>query len=186
MISASATCDAITINVLSNDSDADRDTLSILSLGDPSLGEAVIKGNTVVYTPVSSCGTGIDTFSYTISDGHGHTATANIKVNVKGNGSGCNTECTIAESDDASTTMDTPVNVSVLANDSGSSLKITEVDNPRNGTAMIMGSSIKYMPNKGFTGTDSFWYNITDDKGYNTSALVLIYVEEEGCNVSCK
>ncbi len=173
-----AYCDAITLNVLSNDTDLDGDTLKIIGLGDPSLGEAVIKGNTVVYTPVKSCGTGIDTFSYTISDGNGHTATANISVDVKDDGSGCSTECTIAESDDASTTKNNPVNVNVLANDTGSNIKITEVDDPKNGTAMIMGSSIKYTPNNDFTGTDSFWYEITDSKGYKTSALILIYVEE--------
>jgi hypothetical protein len=48
---------------------------------------------------------------------------------------------------------------------------------------MIMGSSVKYTPNPGFTGTDSFWYGIVDDKGYKTSALIVVYVEE--CPTSC-
>jgi hypothetical protein len=182
---ATAGCDAITIKVLENDTDADKgDVLSILSLGDPSLGTAVIKGNNVVYTPVHSCGTGVDTFTYTISDGHGHTDTASIKVSVNGDGT-CSTGCTIAESDDIATTVDTPVSINVLSNDSGSGLMIVEVDNPNHGTAMIMGNSIKYTPAAGFTGTDSFWYGIKDDKGYETSALIVVYVEEAGCNAKC-
>ena len=176
---ATAYCDAITIKVLDNDSDADNDVLSILSLSDPSLGTAVIQGNTVVYTPVNACGTGIDTFTYTISDGNGHTATATIKVDVKGNG-GCSTSgCTIANPDDIATTEGTPVSIAVLSNDSGSGLSIVEVDTPRNGTAMIVGNSIKYTPAAGFIGTDSFWYGIVDAKGYETSALILVYVEEK-------
>jgi len=181
---ASAGCDAITISVLGNDTDPDGDTLSIIGLGDPSLGTAVINGNTVVYTPVASCGTGTDTFSYTISDGHGHEATANITVNV----AGCANGCTDAESDDVSTTegeAGEAISINVLANDSGSGLRIEAVDQPDNGTAVIMGSTIKYTPNPGFTGTDSFWYGIVDDKGYKTSALILVYVEKcpTACNV---
>ncbi|MCF6189189.1 MAG: Ig-like domain-containing protein [Cocleimonas sp.] len=179
---ASAGCDAVTISVLGNDTDPDGDTLSILSLGDPSLGTAVINGNTVVYTPVASCGNGTDTFSYTISDGNGHTATANITVNITGDG-GCTTGCTDAEPDDVSTTEGEAVSINVLANDSGSGLRIESVDQPDNGTATIMGSTIKYTPNSGFTGTDSFWYGIVDDKGYKTSALILVYVEE--CPTAC-
>ena len=180
---ASAGCDAITIRVLGNDTDVDAgDTLSIIGLGDPSLGTAVIRGNTVVYTPVSSCGTGTDTFSYTISDGHGHQATANITVDVAGDGS-CNTGCTDAEADDITTSEGEAVSISVLANDSGSGLRIESVDQPENGTATIMGSSVKYTPNPSFTGTDSFWYGIVDSKGYKTSALIVVYVE--GCPTSC-
>jgi hypothetical protein len=182
--SATASCDAITIKVLSNDTDADNDTLSIIGLGDPSLGTAVINGNNVVYTPVNSCGTGTDTFAYTISDGKGHKATANITIDVKGDGS-CNTGCTIAESDDIATTVDTPVSINVLSNDSGSGLQIAEVDSPKHGTAMIIGNSIKYTPEAGFAGTDSFWYGIKDSKGYTTSALIVVYIEDAGCNATC-
>ena len=181
---ATAYCEAITIKVLDNDSDADNDLLEIIGLSNPSLGTAVVKGNTVVYTPVNSCGTGIDTFTYKISDGNGHTATASVKVDVKGSG-GCNTGCTIAEPDDITTTEGTPISINVLSNDSGAGLKIADVDAPRNGAAMIVGNSIKYTPEAGFTGTDSFWYGIVDAKGYETSALIVVYVEEKGCNAQC-
>ncbi|MEE9310525.1 MAG: Ig-like domain-containing protein [Cocleimonas sp.] len=176
--SATATCNAVTINVLGNDTDADLDTLSLLSISNASLGNAVINGNTVVYTPSSTCGQGTDTFSYTISDGNGHTATANIVVDVQGTPGGCNTGCTVAEPDDIATMIDTPVSIDVLSNDTGSGLNIIEVDVPDNGTAVISGGQIVYTPAPGFTGTDSFWYDIEDSKGYGTSALIVVYVED--------
>lgn len=177
---ASTTCRAVTINALGNDSDPDGDALTIDSISGTSLGTAVISGNTIVYTPSKSCrkgNTGVDTFSYTISDGNGGTASANISVDVQGK-TGCNAACTKAESDDVSTTEGKSVKINVLANDTGSGLRITALDSARNGKAMIKGKHIMYTPDPGFTGTDSFWYEITDAKGYKDSALILVYVEK--------
>ncbi len=139
--SASTACSVVTISVLDNDSDPDGDTLSIIGVGDASLGTAVISGNNIVYTPSNTCGkgnTGTDTFSYTISDGNGNTASANVTVDVngvKGDGS------TNAEPDDVTTHEGKPVTINVLANDAGTGLKIIAVDNPKNGTAEIVGDT---------------------------------------------
>ncbi len=183
--SATAACSAVTIKVLDNDTDPDGDTLSIMSVGNADLGTAVISGNTIVYTPIKSCGPGTDNFSYTISDGHGHTASANVKVEVA-SVPGCNTDCTIAESDDVTTWVDESVMIDVLANDSGRGLKIKKVDDPKHGTASIRGKSIKYTPAPGFTGTDSFWYQVVDPTGYKDAALVVVYVEEADCKADAK
>jgi outer membrane protein OmpA-like peptidoglycan-associated protein len=182
--SATAACSAITINVLDNDSDPDGDALKILSLGDTALGMAVISGNNIIYTPDKSCGPGTDKFSYTISDGNGHTASANVDVTVK-SVPGCNTDCTIAESDDVTTRVDETVMIDVLANDAGRGLKIRKVDDPKHGTASIRGNSIKYTPAPGFTGTDSFWYQVVDPTGYKDAALIVVYVEE-ACDAGSK
>ena len=174
--SASTTCAPITINVLNNDSDPDGDDLNIIGVGDASLGTAVISGNTIVYTPSNTCGkgnTGIDTFSYTISDGNGNTASANVTVDVMGVKDGGSTN---AEPDDVITYEDESVTINVLANDEGTGLKIIAVDTPENGTAEIVGSKIVYTPNPGFIGIDSFWYDIVDANGYNDSALIVVDV----------
>ena len=71
----------VTINVIANDSDPDGDTLTVISVATPAGGTAQIVNNEVDYQPGRAF-TGIDTFAYTISDGHGHTATANIAVTV--------------------------------------------------------------------------------------------------------
>ena len=174
--SASTGCAAITINVLDNDSDPDGDTLSIIGVGSASLGTAVIAGNTIVYTPSNTCGkgnTGIDTFSYTISDGNGNTASANVTVDVNGVKDGGSTN---AEPDDVMTYEGQPVTINVLANDAGTGLKIIAVDNPTNGTSKIVGDKIVYTPDAGFIGVDSFWYDIVDANGYNDAALIVVDV----------
>ena len=175
---ATTACSAVSINVLENDYDPDGDTLSIVGLSDTSLGTATIEGNTIVYTPSIACGqleAGTDTFSYEISDGEGHTATANVSVDVTGK---CNVGCTVANPDYTSTFEGDAVMIDVLDNDeSQTGVTITSVDTPQNGTAVIVGDEIRYTPNAGFTGQDSFWYDVTDDNGYKVAAEVFVTVE---------
>ena len=76
---------AITINVLSNDSDPNGDTLSIVIDSPPSHGTAVVQNGQIVYTPQAGF-TGIDSFTYIVSDGRGGTATAKVTINVTSTG----------------------------------------------------------------------------------------------------
>jgi hypothetical protein len=72
----------VRINVLANDTDPDGDTLTVSSVTLPSNGSAVLNADTTVtYTPTRDFN-GIDTFTYTISDGNGETATAKVTVTV--------------------------------------------------------------------------------------------------------
>jgi len=73
---------AVTISVLSNDTDPNGDPLSVQSVTTPAHGSvALTAGSTVTYTPVVGY-FGPDTFGYTISDGRGGTATATVSVTV--------------------------------------------------------------------------------------------------------
>ena len=69
--------------LLANDSDPDNDPLIILSVSATSTngGTVVLYGNDVLYTPVNGF-SGLDSFSYTISDEQGGTASANVIVFV--------------------------------------------------------------------------------------------------------
>ncbi len=166
----------VPINVLGNDTDPEDDTLVVTDFTQGSSGTVSEDENgNLVYTPNTGF-IGTDSFTYTISDGNGGVDTATVTVMVKGHG-GCNTVCTIAESDEAYTTVNESVVIHVLSNDSGSGLSIVDLDNPQHGTAVIVGDTIKYTPEAGFMGTDSFWYGIKDDKGYETSALIVVYVD---------
>lgn len=60
------------------------------------------------------------------------------------------------------------VTINVLDNDVGSGLTVTELDPVANGNALIVNNSVVYTPNPGFSGLDSFWYKITDSRGYYT------------------
>ena len=75
----------VTISVLSNDTDADEDTLSISSVTQGSNGAVAIVGTDVTYTPNSGF-SGSDSFTYTVSDGDAGTVddvgTVNVTVNT--------------------------------------------------------------------------------------------------------
>ncbi|WP_049722926.1 glycosyl hydrolase family 8 [Gilvimarinus polysaccharolyticus] len=72
---------AIEINALQNDSDADGDTLSIVSVTQASNGQVSQSGSRFTYQPANGF-SGQDTFSYTISDGSlSASATVSITVN---------------------------------------------------------------------------------------------------------
>ncbi len=72
---------AITIDALANDSDVDNDSLNIVAVGIPANGSVIINSdNTLSYTPNEGF-SGVDTFSYTISDGELE-STASISVTV--------------------------------------------------------------------------------------------------------
>jgi large repetitive protein len=67
--------------VLSNDSDPDGDPLTITSVSPVTGGgSASLNGSTISFTPGASAG--IDSFSYTVSDGKGGTDTAIVRVKV--------------------------------------------------------------------------------------------------------
>jgi hypothetical protein len=58
----------ITLSVLSNDLDPDNDALTIAAVGKPMSGTVTISNTTIIYTPTSDLN-GIDSFTYTVSDG---------------------------------------------------------------------------------------------------------------------
>ncbi|WP_020393730.1 Ig-like domain-containing protein [Thiolinea disciformis] len=69
---------ATTIDVLRNDSDPDKDPLTITSVSAGQRGLATLSNNTIVYQAYNLRGS--DTLSYVISDGHGHTATTTVTI----------------------------------------------------------------------------------------------------------
>lgn len=73
---------AVVIDVLANDTDAELDRLVIAAFDQPSSGSVTQAGDTLVYTPIAGF-TGDDTFRYTISDGAGGSASADVDVTVR-------------------------------------------------------------------------------------------------------
>ncbi|MBU0456714.1 MAG: Ig-like domain-containing protein [Nanoarchaeota archaeon] len=70
------------LNVLANDYDPEGDSLTIVSVSNPASGTAFISGFLVGYLPDANFA-GIDTFTYTISDGNGGQDTATVTFTVK-------------------------------------------------------------------------------------------------------
>ena len=71
----------VNIAVLANDVDADGDPLSITSVSQPANGSVSVNGGIINYRPRPGF-TGIDSFTYIVSDGHGGTSEASVTVNV--------------------------------------------------------------------------------------------------------
>lgn len=73
---------SVTFNPLLNDTDVDNDTLSVVSISQPSRGTATLNANgTITFTPDPN-DTQAASLAYTISDGHGATSTGTIAIRV--------------------------------------------------------------------------------------------------------
>lgn len=73
---------SIAIAVLANDSDPNGDPLEVTEVGPGQHGSVVLNSNgSLTYTPAAGF-SGIDSFTYTISDGRGGTASAMVNVTV--------------------------------------------------------------------------------------------------------
>jgi len=163
----------VVIHVLPNDSDPDGDSLVIQSLTQPGDGSTVKDGETIVYTPLPDFN-GVDSFTYTISDGNGNTETATVTVAV----SAVN-DLPDAQDDSDSTDENTPVIIDVLPNDSdpdGDNLTVQSATQPDNGSVVNNGTDVTYIPDSGFSGIDVFTYTISDDDGEIATATVTVAV----------
>jgi len=164
---------AKTIDVLSNDTDIDGDTLTIESATQGSNGNVQIVNGKIVYTPNNDF-SGTDTFHYTVNDGNGGTDTAKVTVTVTHVN-----ENPDAQNDNVDAYEDVPVTINVLANDTdgdGDTLTIESVTNGNNGTTEILNGLVLYTPNQGFSGTDTFTYTVNDGKGGTDTATVTVDV----------
>ena len=165
----------VSIPVLANDNDPDGDPLQIVAIASPAHGTVSLQANQqIAYVPQTGFA-GIDSFSYTISDGHGGFATGQVSVTVTAQDG-----TPVAVDDAATTLMNTPVTVSVLANDSdpdGNPLVLTGVGLPRFGALSTNpDQTITYTPATGYVGTDQFAYQISDGEGGVAQAQVTVQV----------
>lgn len=87
-------------------------------------------------------------------------------------------------SDSPTTWLNTPVTVSVLANDTDADhdvLTIQAVTQGSHGSVQIDGSDVRYTPSTGWSGTDTFTYTVTD--GFGGSATTTVTVTVRPVNV---
>jgi DNA/RNA endonuclease G (NUC1) len=169
---------ANSINVLSNDSDVDGDTLTVTAVTPGAHGSVAITGGgtAVSYTPAANF-FGSDSFTYTIGDGHGNSDTATVGVTVTGV-----QDPPDAVNDSSSVAEDSGANsINVLGNDSdvdGDTLTVTAVTQGAHGSVAITGggTGVSYTPAANFFGSDSFTYTIGDGHSNFDTATVNITV----------
>ena len=177
----------VAVEVLANDIDPDGTRLEVTGVGVAENGDTSIISNEVIYRPDAEFA-GVDSFTYTISDGRGGTDTATVTVTVAEN------QDPTAVPDNAIATAGQTISIDVLDNDFDLDEEAiglaafrrqtaaggTVVRN-NNGTARdIRDDFLEYTPAAGFTGTDSFAYRIRDRQGGTDTAQVTVNVTPVG------
>ncbi len=170
----------VATDLLGNDTDANGDTLSLDSFGQPANGTLVDNGDgTLTYTPDPGY-SGPDSFTYTVTDG-GLTDTAVVSVTVSTPPPG--PIAPVAQDDALAADTDTVLTIDVatdlLGNDTdanGDTLSLDSFGQPANGTLVDNGDgTLTYTPDPGYSGPDSFTYTVTDG-GLTDTAVVSVTV----------
>ena len=175
---------AVTIDVLANDTDIDGDQLTITAVTGLKNGQAEIKNNKILYTPVKGY-TGTDTFSYTATDGKAQisasvtvqvsypafydTRTAifnfsDLLVNGDTGASGNSGSNGNAGTNGNSGNTDSNNNTGGGGN-TGSQGDIQVLTQPANGTLNTAGGNIYYTPDEGTQGIDTYRVVVNTSSG---------------------
>ncbi|MBQ4827631.1 tandem-95 repeat protein, partial [Leisingera sp. HS039] len=173
---------AVAIDVLANDSDANGDPLTVTALtsafDDPGTagvtetehGSVTLSGGVATYTPDADFN-GADSFGYTLSDGKESSA-GTVSVTVQPVN-----DAPVAQDDAAATDPDAAVSIDVLANDSDADGDALSLDvsgsAPANGSVALAGGEILYTPDPGYIGQDSFSYAVSDGSESRTATVTV-------------
>jgi Bacterial Ig domain/Calx-beta domain len=160
-----------TVNVRSNDLDANNDATFVPANGSASHGLASCQSTGVcAYIPTPGY-SGTDAFTYTLSDGQA-TSTGTVNVTVVN-------ATPIANADELVTGQGAPGLTNVLANDSdpdGNVLTIVGSTGGAHGTVACGAATCNYNPVPSFVGTDQFTYTIRDADGATAVGTVNVTV----------
>ena len=162
----------VVIAVIAND---EGSNLSIGGYTLPPAGSLVLNPDqSFSYTPAAGF-VGTDGFGYTVRDQLGGTSQGEVTIVVAAPNS-----MPAAANDSADVMAGTSTGIAVLANDNdpeGDTLAIIGVDAPAHGTIAVQpDQSIRYEPQSGFAGIDSFTYTVGDGAGAVSTANVTVAV----------
>ncbi|PID46546.1 MAG: hypothetical protein CSB47_03490 [Proteobacteria bacterium] len=161
----------LVIDVLANDTGSGL----VIDSTDPySLkgGRVSIENNRIVYRPKSGF-TGEDKLWYNMKDNQGRLNSARVTITVE-----AESAYPVAYADNITTSVGTAILFNPLENDTGTNLQVIDVDSgsEQGGTVEIVDGQLRYTPRSGFSGTDEFWYAMSDNQGRTNSAKVTVVV----------
>lgn len=145
---------------------------SVIVLSQPANGTAAASGSSIIYTPAANF-TGTNTFTYSIVVDGRTSNPATVTVTVTNA-----TPLSVTYQDIETTYQNTPVTISVLANDviKGIYQSLTVKSQPANGVATVSGNEIIYTPAAGFRGKNTFTYFVTTSNGNSNASKVTVTV----------
>jgi len=166
-------------DLLSNDTDAQGDSLAITSVDNAANGSVILDAvaGTITFTPDANYH-GPASFDYTLTDGElSDTGTVNVTVAAAN-------DQPVASDDTGSTAEDTAVLISMselLRNDTdldGDTLSITGVTNAQNGVVSLDAQvgTIAFTPNANYNGPASFDYTVSDGISSDTGTVNLTII----------
>ncbi len=170
---------AVTIDVLGNDTDADADAvLRVVAVaGEISTTTNINADGTVTVTPQAFFA-GTEILTYTVEDETGLQDQAELSVTFAPFDN-----APVAANDSATTDEDVPVQIDVLANDEDFGENDIFIGSFSDGgfgsvTELIDGNLL-YTPNADFAGNDSFSYVLEDNAGNQSTATVTVDVSAQ-------
>ena len=167
---ASTTGGSVTINLLANDTGTGLRTGWI----DTVIGGRLSNNNGVItYTPRANF-SGEENFWYELIDSSGQTSWGNVVITVGATQPPA--VIVLAKDDTARVARGRTVTVDVIANDSGNSLAIYEIDRPWMGTARIVNNKLVYTAPRNMTGSIDIWYGVKDPNWNDSWAKVTITI----------
>ena len=165
---------AVVVDVLSNDSDPDGDTLTVTEATANNGTVTINEDGTLTYTPDADYN-GSDEISYTISDPDGNTDSALVDVTVNPVN-----DDPVANDDAVTTEQNDPITFDPTENDTdvdGDDLTVSEIGDPENGTVTINeDGTVTYTPNEDFYGEDTISYTVDDGNGGQDEGVISVDV----------
>lgn len=166
---------SVKIQPLRNDTDEDKDEISIEEVVKPLHGKITQDKNVLTYY-IEKGFVGVDSFAYTINDGDKISDEAYIKVTVNEN------KQPVANKDYVQFYRGNDWEINVLGNDAdneGDSIFIAEFTQPSNGQLTRTSSGFIYKTIDNLAKKDSFQYIISDGFSNSEKAMVVIDIKEK-------
>ena len=162
---------ATSINVLLND--VGLGTLQVLQVGAAQHGYVTLQNGQVFYQPDPDY-TGLDSFSYTMTDGSSATSLATVTVTVAAMPQNPQTIFHLFQ-----VAMGTTSLLDASQGDydpNGTAVTLTVVGAAQHGTVQLFNGEVQYTADDGYVGADQFAYTITDGNGVTNGGIAYLTV----------
>jgi VCBS repeat-containing protein len=162
--------------VLTNDTDADGDSLTAALVNGPAHGTLSVNANGfLTYAPTTGY-SGSDSFTYKANDGTADSNVATVSLTVV-NHAPVAGNATYTMDKNNTLTVSTPGLLTNCTDADGDSLTTALVNGPAHGTLSLNANgSFTYTPTTGYSGNDSFTYKANDGTADSNAATVSLTI----------